>query len=169
MFLDTDHSGLNKFDGANDENFALLLPEIRRMVKDAPLQVTNRLHRNGTVDKSQGHAVLERDTAVLTAEKVELHSDAPFLIPFPRDPHFVERGTLLDQIHEKGTLPASRVALVGLGGVGYVNVENWVGSQENLLILRQEITAGNRALLSSTRKVANNLYLLGPSWKQSPF
>ncbi|KAJ6032564.1 P-loop containing nucleoside triphosphate hydrolase protein [Penicillium herquei] len=39
-------------------------------------------------------------------------------IPFRRDPDFVDRGTLLDRIHEKGTEPGARFALVGLGGVG---------------------------------------------------
>ncbi|KAF7122933.1 hypothetical protein CNMCM5793_001109 [Aspergillus hiratsukae] len=39
-------------------------------------------------------------------------------VPFRRDPDFVERGTLLDRIHEKCLEPASRIAVVGLGGVG---------------------------------------------------
>ncbi|KAF2464373.1 uncharacterized protein BDR25DRAFT_96892 [Lindgomyces ingoldianus] len=39
-------------------------------------------------------------------------------IPFRRDPDFVDHGTLLDQIREKCAAPASRIALVGLGGVG---------------------------------------------------
>ncbi|RLM02013.1 hypothetical protein CFD26_109123 [Aspergillus turcosus] len=39
-------------------------------------------------------------------------------VPFRRDPDFVERGTLLDRIQEKCLAPASRIALVGLGGVG---------------------------------------------------
>ncbi|PYI16152.1 TPR-like protein [Aspergillus violaceofuscus CBS 115571] len=39
-------------------------------------------------------------------------------VPFRRDPDFVDRGTLLDQIREKCSAPASRIALVGLGGVG---------------------------------------------------
>ncbi|KGO66372.1 Tetratricopeptide-like helical [Penicillium expansum] len=39
-------------------------------------------------------------------------------VPFRRDPEFVDRGTLFDQIHEKGSVPGSRIALVGLGGVG---------------------------------------------------
>jgi nucleoside phosphorylase len=44
---------------------------------------------------------------------------SPFcVVPFVRDPDFVDRGTLLDQIHEKCSTPASRTALVGLGGVG---------------------------------------------------
>jgi hypothetical protein len=40
-------------------------------------------------------------------------------IPFPRDPDYVDRRSLLDQIHEKLSLLASRAALFGLGGVGY--------------------------------------------------
>ena len=39
-------------------------------------------------------------------------------IPFRRDPDFVDRGAILDDIHQKCALPASRTALVGLGGVG---------------------------------------------------
>lgn len=39
-------------------------------------------------------------------------------VPFRRDPDFVDRGTLLDRILEKGSASPSRIALVGLGGVG---------------------------------------------------
>ena len=39
-------------------------------------------------------------------------------IPFRRDPDFVDRGAFLDQLSQKRTVPASRTALVGLGGVG---------------------------------------------------
>jgi hypothetical protein len=47
MFLDTDHSGLNKFSGKDDESFALVLPEIRRMVKNGPSIVTDRHRAKG--------------------------------------------------------------------------------------------------------------------------
>ncbi|KAH7096020.1 hypothetical protein FB567DRAFT_430684 [Paraphoma chrysanthemicola] len=40
------------------------------------------------------------------------------VLPFRRDPDFVNRGTLLNELQEKCSPPASRVALVGLGGVG---------------------------------------------------
>lgn len=33
MYLTTDHSGLNKFHGLEDENFQLVLPELQRMVQ----------------------------------------------------------------------------------------------------------------------------------------
>ncbi|KAK4159493.1 kinesin light chain [Cladorrhinum sp. PSN259] len=39
-------------------------------------------------------------------------------IPFSRDPDFVNRGDILDQIDKRCSEPAARVALVGLGGVG---------------------------------------------------
>ncbi|KAL8366692.1 hypothetical protein RB595_010516 [Gaeumannomyces hyphopodioides] len=39
-------------------------------------------------------------------------------IPFSRDPDFVNRGDILDQLHQRCFDPAGRVALVGLGGIG---------------------------------------------------
>jgi hypothetical protein len=47
IFLNTDHSGLNKFSGEDDENFKLVLPEIRRMVEDGPSIVTERHRARG--------------------------------------------------------------------------------------------------------------------------
>ncbi|KAL5387729.1 hypothetical protein DPSP01_003521 [Paraphaeosphaeria sporulosa] len=52
------------------------------------------------------------------AERPETPPSPSCVLPFRRDPDFVNRGTLLDQIREKSTAPASRIALVGLGGVG---------------------------------------------------
>lgn len=56
-------------------------------------------------------------------ERSETPPKPSCVIPFRRDTDFVDRGTLLDQIHEKCSAPASRAALVGLGGVGYVDGE----------------------------------------------
>ncbi|KAJ5368856.1 P-loop containing nucleoside triphosphate hydrolase protein [Penicillium cataractarum] len=39
-------------------------------------------------------------------------------VPFRRDPDFIKHGTLLEQISEKTSAPGSRVAVIGLGGVG---------------------------------------------------
>lgn len=36
IYLATDHSGLNKFRGPEDENFLLVRPEIKRMIQRAP-------------------------------------------------------------------------------------------------------------------------------------
>ncbi len=37
IYLTTDHSGLNKFQGFEDQNFQLVLPEIQRMVQAAQI------------------------------------------------------------------------------------------------------------------------------------
>ena len=55
-------------------------------------------------------------------ERPETSPQPSAVIPFRRDPDFVERGTLLDEIRKKCSAPASRVALVGLGGVGCVEM-----------------------------------------------
>ena len=53
-----------------------------------------------------------------TLERPETPPKPSSNVPFRRDPDFVDRGTLLSQIHERCAAPASRIALVGLGGVG---------------------------------------------------
>jgi hypothetical protein len=57
-------------------------------------------------------------TVLLYAERPETPPQPSCLVPFRRDADFVDHGTLLDQIREQCSAPASRVALVGLGGVG---------------------------------------------------
>ena len=42
MYLTTDHSGLNKFHGLEDENFQLVLPEIQRMVQAAQIAIESK-------------------------------------------------------------------------------------------------------------------------------
>ncbi|KAI0547607.1 P-loop containing nucleoside triphosphate hydrolase protein [Xylaria curta] len=54
----------------------------------------------------------------LAPERPETPPKPSFNVPFRRDADFVARRTILDQIHEICLQPASRVALVGLGGVG---------------------------------------------------
>ncbi|KAG9232663.1 P-loop containing nucleoside triphosphate hydrolase protein [Amylocarpus encephaloides] len=50
-------------------------------------------------------------------ERPETPPNPSIVIPFSRDTDFVERG-VLDQIHQKCAVSGSRIALVGLGGVG---------------------------------------------------
>jgi len=54
----------------------------------------------------------------LYAERPETPPNPSSSVPFRRDPDFVDRRTLLDQIGKKCSIPASITALVGLGGVG---------------------------------------------------
>ncbi|KAF1970862.1 TPR-like protein [Bimuria novae-zelandiae CBS 107.79] len=51
-------------------------------------------------------------------ERRETPPQPSIVIPFARDAHFVERGTLLDELCKKCALPDARHAVVGLGGVG---------------------------------------------------
>ncbi|CAI7653282.1 unnamed protein product, partial [Penicillium glandicola] len=63
---------------------------------------------NGTVN-AQFH---------LPAERPETPPTPLSTVPFRRDLDFVCRDSLLDQIDEKISVPGSRIALVGVGGVG---------------------------------------------------
>ncbi|KAK8849069.1 TPR-like protein [Apiospora arundinis] len=51
-------------------------------------------------------------------ERSETPPKPTILIPFNRDRDFVSRDTILSQVHNLCSEPASRTALVGLGGVG---------------------------------------------------
>ncbi|KAL6229200.1 hypothetical protein BDW75DRAFT_245948 [Aspergillus navahoensis] len=52
------------------------------------------------------------------AERPETPPSPSLSIPFLRDPDFVDRGTILNQLHHRCAAPGSWTALVGLGGVG---------------------------------------------------
>ncbi|KAJ5720577.1 uncharacterized protein N7483_008511 [Penicillium malachiteum] len=54
---------------------------------------------------------------IVVPEQPEPRPEPLSTVPFPHDPDFVSRDELLDQIHEKSSIP-SRIVLVGLGGVG---------------------------------------------------
>ncbi|KAL3455044.1 P-loop containing nucleoside triphosphate hydrolase protein [Aspergillus heterothallicus] len=54
----------------------------------------------------------------LPPERPETPPSPLSTVPFARDPDFISRDALLRQIREKSSVPGSRIALVGLGGVG---------------------------------------------------
>jgi hypothetical protein len=47
MYMDADHSGLNKFGGVDDRNFMLLLPELQNMIKNGSSMVAERYRSRG--------------------------------------------------------------------------------------------------------------------------
>ncbi|KAK4194959.1 hypothetical protein QBC40DRAFT_311056 [Triangularia verruculosa] len=56
---------------------------------------------------------------IVTGEERPETLPKPFTtIPFSRDPDFVDRGDILEQIDRRCSEPAARMTLVGLGGVG---------------------------------------------------
>jgi hypothetical protein len=99
----------------------------------------------------------------LSSERPETPPQPSCFVPFPRDRDFVHRGALFDQIRERCAMPASRVALVGLGGVGYVVVwtNRRVDTHASHLTPLQEVSTGHRALPLHRREFARNVGVLG--------
>ncbi|KAJ5261249.1 P-loop containing nucleoside triphosphate hydrolase protein [Penicillium angulare] len=61
---------------------------------------------------------INQGTIHLPPERPETPPPPLSTVPFRRDPDFIDCGSLLDQIQEKGSTQGARVALVGFGGVG---------------------------------------------------
>ncbi|KAI1202896.1 P-loop containing nucleoside triphosphate hydrolase protein [Nemania serpens] len=70
-------------------------------------------------DRNYGFQVGQNSGSIhLYPERPETPPKPSFTVPFRRDRDFVKRESILNQIHEACLGPASRAALVGLGGVG---------------------------------------------------
>ncbi|KFZ13047.1 hypothetical protein V502_06789 [Pseudogymnoascus sp. VKM F-4520 (FW-2644)] len=72
IFLNTDHSGLNKFTGKNDENYAWVLPEIQRMVDNGPLIVTSRYQSKEGESAGNKHWLVPRKVNKLFTGRSEI-------------------------------------------------------------------------------------------------
>uniref|UniRef100_A0A093Y283 O-acetylhomoserine (Thiol)-lyase n=1 Tax=Talaromyces marneffei PM1 TaxID=1077442 RepID=A0A093Y283_TALMA len=63
--------------------------------------------------------ILRPTTTIMPRAKRPETPPSPSLsIPFPRDPDFIDRRTILDQLHRRSAASGSQTALVGLGGIG---------------------------------------------------
>ncbi|KAG7411089.1 hypothetical protein Forpe1208_v010725 [Fusarium oxysporum f. sp. rapae] len=131
--------------------------------------------RNRGVQVGQNNAPIQA-TFNLPPEPLE-SSPPPFAsVPFRRDPTFVDRGDILDQIGRQCSEPASRVAIVGLGGVGKSQLaiefayrfsarstETWVfwihASTQARLIEGFKLIADNVKLMGRNRPGADILQL----------
>lgn len=80
--------------------------------------VNTQFHHHAPPGKSQEAQADPALMNVPTAERPEPPPNPSIVIPFSRDKDFVERESILDQIHQKCAVLGSRTALVGLGGVG---------------------------------------------------
>ncbi|TGJ83479.1 hypothetical protein E0Z10_g5315 [Xylaria hypoxylon] len=108
IYMNTGHSGLNKFDGADDENYMRLLPEIQRMVKDASSAMASM-----------------QSTTVSTGSTIQKRRY--WVVPFGRNKQFVGRKSILEDLLAR--IPPSveenncqRTAIEGLGGVGKTQI-----------------------------------------------
>ncbi|GAM36942.1 hypothetical protein TCE0_022r06437 [Talaromyces pinophilus] len=94
---------------------AVAAKEVETVVKP---RVSFSTFRNSHSGEQVGHNAGEIDHHY-PAERPETPPSPSLSIPFLRDPDFINRGTILDQLHhERCAGPGSRMALVGLGGVG---------------------------------------------------
>ncbi|RYO99196.1 hypothetical protein DL763_001686 [Monosporascus cannonballus] len=97
--------------------------------------------------RASGHSRVHIGNVYNEVVPVPERSETPprpsFTIPFRRDDDFVERKTILDRIHRACSAPASRVALVGLGGVGksQLAIEHAYRMRETFIKQNKEIWA----------------------------
>ncbi|MCJ1242271.1 hypothetical protein MMC14_010278, partial [Varicellaria rhodocarpa] len=106
MYLTTDHSGLNKFGGVEDENFALVLPEIQNMIQRAPQKVEEQYRSHAVISEKESFRVdfSLRGIPVMNrfvAREAEMSRIKQVLLP-----------TSTDQMRRKVFI------LHGLGGIG---------------------------------------------------
>ncbi|KAK4551550.1 hypothetical protein LTR86_011113 [Recurvomyces mirabilis] len=73
---------------------------------------------NSGVAVAQNSGTIHFTSASYATTRPETPPSPISTVPFPRDPDHVDRGPLIDEIHDKLSVPVARVALVGLGGVG---------------------------------------------------
>ncbi|KAF2964344.1 hypothetical protein GQX73_g9228 [Xylaria multiplex] len=64
------------------------------------------------------YSVAKQPTGMWLPERPETPPQPSFMVPFSHDTNFIERRYLLNRIHQACLEPASRTALVGLGGNG---------------------------------------------------
>ncbi|GAB7336885.1 hypothetical protein MBLNU13_g00805t2 [Cladosporium sp. NU13] len=87
---------------------------------DAPFRSINTTFADGNYGLQAGTITGHVNTEFHhhAPERAETPPAPLSTVPFRRDPDYVERGPLLEEIASKLSRPAARVALVGLGGVG---------------------------------------------------
>jgi hypothetical protein len=78
----------------------------------------NFVDRGGASVMASGVVIRTLMECLATVESLEPRPNPSSTVPFYHDPDFVDRGDILAQIDQKCSAPASRTALVGLGGVG---------------------------------------------------
>ena len=126
MYLNTDHSGLNKYFGSNDENFILVQAEICRMFQAAPQTIEARYRSMALYFPAQ--EIFPRYSANSQVRGIAKGED-PFHVPFslrgiPVMDKFVGRDTEITQLarlmisSSADDIRRKVCVLHGIGGVG---------------------------------------------------
>ncbi|KAH7092522.1 hypothetical protein FB567DRAFT_625504 [Paraphoma chrysanthemicola] len=102
VYMDADHSGLNKFSGRQDKNFILLLPELQRMVQNSDAIVKDRYRPHNADPTGNIHWIVPRTVNSLFTGRTEL----------------IDR--IKRALHDDGghTTVQKRLVLTGIGGIG---------------------------------------------------
>lgn len=121
IYLNTDHSGMNKFSGADDGNLALILPELHQMVEDGASIVANR-------HCAQDRSMMSKES-VSTGKSIDtgdmFNVNVHWMVPRAVNSLFTGRKDLLLRMQKSLHLdPESvikkqrRFVVTGLGGQG---------------------------------------------------
>jgi hypothetical protein len=102
--------------GEGDNAFIRLKEEINKYSKGKLLALSQSSLLNRALSSTFFHSYA--NTTQPVSERLETVPTPTSTMPFRRNPDFVDRGSILSQIHERCSVPAARIALVGLGGVG---------------------------------------------------
>ncbi|KAF2625473.1 hypothetical protein BU25DRAFT_473452 [Macroventuria anomochaeta] len=102
IYMDADHSGLNKFSGVDDRNFMLLLPELRRMIKDSGSVVADRYRSKDAGPAGNVHWMVPRAVNSLFTGRSEV----------------VERMQSALRNNGPDATKQKRVVITGIGGMG---------------------------------------------------
>ncbi|KAL8325294.1 hypothetical protein RB597_008519 [Gaeumannomyces tritici] len=105
------------------------IPDSLSQPQHALAQVTHTYHNLGESSRNiQGNTIgsgsyfnvvdIKSNTGSITIAQPETPSQPFASIPFSRDADFVDRGDILAQLRQRCSEPASRMALIGLGGIG---------------------------------------------------
>ena len=122
IYLTTDHSGLNKFRGPEDENFILVRHEIQRLVRTAPEKIDER-------NRCTAHFLMLIRTHRILAHSSQVHVESEtFRVNFslkgiPVVEKFVGRNEEMIRIRQallptSGTMRRKICVIHGLGGIG---------------------------------------------------
>jgi hypothetical protein len=119
MYMDADHSGLNKFSGRDDSNFMLLLPELRRMVNNSGSVVADRY-------RSKGRQQLWAQFQSWTTSANDPAGNVHWIVPRIVNSLFTGRSEVIERMQSalrdngSDTTKQQRVVIIitGMGGMG---------------------------------------------------
>lgn len=110
--LHADHSKIVKFESRNAQGYQFALDKLRAFVVDAPTVVSERF-----MIRKMKHSVDDTSVYPGIVQPVREIRLSRFTVPFDRDPRFVGRKGIIQELNIR-LKTQHRVALSGIGGIG---------------------------------------------------